>query len=70
MATDNRSAIDALADSRMTVRLTERAESYARDARRFADAGILGTPIISAKDDAYWARVYRVVADELRQVCA
>lgn len=49
-------------------KILERAESYARDARRFALAPIVGEPIISERDDAYWARIYRTVADELRKV--
>ena len=50
--------------------IRERAETYASDARKFADAGRLGRPILGADEDAYWARLYRVVADELRKVAA
>lgn len=32
--------------------LRDRDESYARDARRFRDAAEVGSPIISAEDDA------------------
>ncbi len=46
------------------------AESYASDARKFSDAGKLGKPILSAKQDAHWALVYRTVADELRKCAA
>ncbi len=48
--------------------LRDRAESYARDARNFRDAGKLGQPVISTEDDAHWAAVYQVIADELRQL--
>ena len=48
--------------------LLERAESYARDARKFRDAGELGQPVISTEDDAHWATVYQVIADELRRI--
>ena len=50
--------------------LTERAESYASDARKFRDAGKLGQPIVSAEHDARWATSYQVIADELRKVAA
>lgn len=48
--------------------LGERAESYAADSARFADAGRLGQPIVTAGDDANFAVMYRVIADELRKV--
>ncbi len=47
--------------------LLDRAESYARDARKFRDAAELGQPIISAEQDAHWAAVYQAIADELRK---
>lgn len=46
--------------------LRERADSYARDARKFRDAGRLAQPILSAADDAHWAEVYQAIATELR----
>ena len=50
--------------------LGERAESYARDARKFRDACNLGHPIIGAEEDAHWASVYQAIADELRKITA
>jgi hypothetical protein len=50
--------------------LAERADSYARDARRFRDAGKLGAPILSTGEDAHWASVYQAIADELRTIAA
>jgi hypothetical protein len=47
--------------------LRERADSYARDAGRFRDACRLGQPITGATEDAQWASVYQVIADELRK---
>jgi hypothetical protein len=49
--------------------LRDKAESYARDARKFREAAELGQPIISAAEDAHWATVYQAIAEELRK-CA
>ena len=48
--------------------LTARAESYSRDARKFLDAATVGLSILSHEDDARWASIYGVIADELRKV--
>lgn len=53
-----------------THQLLERAESYARDARKFRDAAGLGQPIISTEQDAHWASVYQAIAEELRRCAA
>ena len=50
-----------------TQQLRDRAESYARDAAKFRDAGKLGNPIISTTQDAHWATVYQAIAEELRK---
>jgi len=49
--------------------LTEKAESYARDGRKFREAGTGKTrPILGREQDAHWASVYWAVADELRKL--
>jgi len=45
-----------------------KAESYASDAAKFSDAGRLGMPILSEAEDAHWAKVYGIVAQELRKI--
>jgi hypothetical protein len=56
--------------SQHRARLTGRADTYARDARKFRDAGKLGQPILSAAEDAHWASVFQAIADELRNIAA
>jgi hypothetical protein len=52
-------------------RLVERAESYWQDAKKFRDyAKIHGKPMLSEAEDANWASVYFVIAEELRKVAA
>ena len=47
--------------------LGKRAGSYASDARKFLDAATLGTPVLTPEDDARWASICGVIADELRK---
>jgi len=49
--------------------LAAKAESYARDGRKFREAGTGKTrPILGREQDAHWASVYWAVADELRKL--
>jgi hypothetical protein len=55
---------------RVAAWLSTRAESYADDAHKFADAGALGEPVLGTAEDARWALAYETVAGELRKVAA
>ncbi len=61
---------DTCVSAQQHSQLAARADSYARDAAKFRDAGRLGAPILSAEEDAHWARVYQAIADELRNIAA
>jgi hypothetical protein len=51
--------------------LTEKAEGYARDGRKFREAGQGKTrPILGRAQDEHWGAVYWAVADELRKLAA
>jgi hypothetical protein len=61
------SGADAVRDT-----LRDRAESYASDARKFADMPKLGqtSDVLTGEDCKRFAAMYRTIADELRKVAA